>query len=371
MNSDSLQHSTDPVGEVQGIIRRRRPRYSGTHPKKFHEKYKELRSDLFPELTAKIEQRGKTVAGTHRPICVAEVLDFLKPKVGETGVDATIGYGGHAKSVLERIVPSGLLVGLDTDGTEIQKTQQRLRQQGFGDDNLKLVQSNYAGIIGVIHRLGIARVNFVLADLGCSSMQLDDPERGFTFKRNGPLDMRMNRSKGPPASEWLASVSEQRLREALVSNADEPDAERIAAGLVKLRKQSPILTTHDLRDAIRSLDSESFKSGGAKQDSHLPNSTETRIRRVFQAVRIAVNDEFSALGVFLRSLPEVLAPEGRVVILTFHSGEDRRVKHAFKEGFNSGVYSAISDEVIRPTAEEVRSNTRAAPAKLRWAVRVP
>jgi 16S rRNA (cytosine1402-N4)-methyltransferase len=342
------------VGEEQ-VRKKRRVRYSGTHPRKFHEKYKELNPGLYPETVAKVMASGKTPAGAHRSIMLAEVLEALAPRPGDVAVDATLGYGGHAEAILARIQPGGRLVGLDVDPLELPKTERRLRAAGFGPEVFTAALSNFAGIGKALGQLGIAGANVVLADLGVSSMQFDQPERGFSFKWEGPLDMRLNPARGRPASALLAAISEEGLRELLVENSDEPHAGRLAAALAARRN---LQTTTELTAAIREA-----LAGVAREE------VERSVRRVFQALRIAVNDESSALEAFLRALPECVVAGGRIAILTFHSGEDRRVKHAFKEGLRAGVYAAIAEEVIRPGAEEVRANPRAGAAKLRWAVR--
>jgi 16S rRNA (cytosine1402-N4)-methyltransferase len=334
---------------------KRRVRYAGTHPRRFHEKYKELNPALYPETVAKVMASGKTPAGAHRSILTAEVLDALAPRPGDVAVDATLGYGGHAEAILARILPGGRLVGLDVDPVELPKTESRLRAAGFGPEVFTAVHSNFAGLQKALAHLEIRGVNIVLADLGVSSMQFDQPERGFSFKWEGPLDMRLNPGRGRPASALLNSISEEGLRELLVENSDEPNAARLARALVAQRN---LETTTQLTAAIRE-----GLAGLAREE------VEKSVRRVFQALRIAVNDEFSALEAFLRVLPECLVGGGRVAILTFHSGEDRRVKKSFQEFQRAGIYAAVSDEVIRPGREEVRANPRAAPAKLRWAVR--
>ena len=336
------------------VRRKRRVRYSGKHPRKFHEKYKELNPGLYPETVAKVIAAGKTPAGAHRSIMVADILEALAPRPGDIAVDATLGYGGHAEAILARILPGGRLVGLDVDGLELPRTEGRLRAAGFGPEVFTAVQSNFAGIGKALGELGIAGANVVLADLGVSSMQLDQPERGFSFKWEGPLDMRLNPARGRPASALLAAVSEEGLRGLLVENGDEPQE----VGLARALAGRSFGTTTELAAAVREA-----LAGVAREE------VERSVRRVFQALRIAVNDEFSALEGFLRALPGCVAAGGRIAILTFHSGEDRRVKHAFKEGLQEGVYEAVSEEVIRPSKEEVRSNPRAASAKLRWAIR--
>jgi 16S rRNA (cytosine1402-N4)-methyltransferase len=349
--------SISAQGEPQPV-RKRRPRYSGRNPRKFHEKYKELNADRYASEVQRILQSGKTPAGTHRPIMVAEILEVVAPKAGEIAVDATLGYGGHARAILERIQPGGKLLGLDVDPIELPRTEERLRLAGFGPEVFAARRSNFAGLPQALAREGFAAADIILADLGVSSMQLDNPERGFTFKESGPLDMRMNPSRGEPASQFLAHISEEKLARLLEENSDEPHAPIIAAAL----KKKPIGTTEELCRVIRETLRASY--------SILPkDEIETSIRRVFQALRIAVNDEFSALDSFLRNLPACLKPNGRVAILTFHSGEDRRVKKSLQASHRDGIYSAIADEVIRPSAEETRANPRASPAKLRWAMR--
>lgn len=341
---------------------KRRPRYRGTHPRRFHEKYKELEPDKFPEAVQKVLASGKTPAGTHRPVCVREVLEILGPQPGQTAVDATLGYGGHAGEILPRILPGGRLVGLDTDPIELEKTAARLRALGAPADALSLHHTNFAGLARLLGSLGIAGADMVLADLGCSSMQLDNPERGFSYKLGGPLDLRLNPRKGRPASALLATVSEVELEAILSENADEPAAGRLARGLVACQRDHPLETTADLVNVIR----KTLADGPARPREDDLKATS---QRVFQALRIAVNDEFGALEMFLRFLPNCLKSGGRAVILTFHSGEDRRVKKAFLEGERDGLYAKIAHEVIRPAVEEIRANPRASSAKLRWALR--
>jgi 16S rRNA (cytosine1402-N4)-methyltransferase len=328
----------------------RRKRYSGKNPRRFEDKYKEHDPARFTETVAKVIASGKTPAGSHLPIMVEECLEALALRPGMTGVDCTLGYGGHALRILERITPGGKLIGLDQDPIELPKTQQRLRQAGFDEDAFEVMRSNYAGIAKV---LGGRTVDFIFADLGCSSMQFDDPSRGFTFKHAGPLDMRMNPNRGISAAEWLARVSTEKLELALHDHSDEPRAESLAAALAGKTFRDTLEFAAAIRSAVH-----------ADADE-----TELTVRRVFQAVRIAVNEEFVALDAFLRVLPHCLKSGGRAVILTFHSGEDRRVKKAFQAGLADGSFSETSDGVITAGPDERRMNPRSAPAKLRWAVR--
>jgi 16S rRNA (cytosine1402-N4)-methyltransferase len=295
----------------------------------------------------------------HRAIMVDEVLQVLAPKAGDIAVDCTLGYGGHARAILDRLQPGGRLIGLDVDPVELPRTVARLRAAGFGDERFRAHRRNFAGLPQVLAIEKLATADVILADLGVSSMQLDNPERGFTYKYAGPLDMRMNPGRGEPASDLLTHIGEQKLARMLDEYADEPDARIIARALTA----DALRTTADLSRRVREA---VLSARPAAPDSEVEKS----IRRTFQALRIAVNDEFSALDAFLRALPLCLAPGGRVAVLTFHSGEDRRVKKSFEGGLAGELYAAIADEVVRPSADEVRANPRAGAAKLRWAVRI-
>ena len=285
---------------------------------------------------------------------VAEILEILRPSKGEVAVDCTLGFGGHAVEILRRISPGGVLIGIDADPIEIVRTEARMRALGFDETQFRPRRSNFGGMPKLLAAEGRSCADVILADLGVSSMQIDDPARGFSFKENGPLDMRMNPHKGQPASLLVQKTSASKLRLILEENADEPHAERIAEAVAGRLFE----TTHALAAALKNALSELAVDEVAQST-----------RRVFQALRISVNEEFTALETLLRQLPECLSPGGRVAILTFHSGEDRRVKKSFEAGLRSGEYSSVAPEVIRPSAEERRSNTRSVPAKLRWAVR--
>ncbi len=331
---------------------RRRTRYAGTHPRRFHEKYKELAPERYAETVAKVLASGKTPAGSHVPIMVAELLEVLAPRPGNVAVDATLGHGGHARALLERIQPGGLLLGLDVDPIELPRTEVRLRQLGYDGSTFRVRRTNFAGLPQALAAEGLEAAQVILADLGVSSMQIDTPERGFSVKVEGPLDMRMNPQRGQPASAWLARATAHEFARVLADAADEPDADVLAAALAG----RTFATTMALADAIRDA------RPHAAEEAHA-----LTIRRVFQALRIVINDEFGALDMLLRHLPACLSPGGRVAILSFHSGEDRRVKRAFEAGLRAGRYAAVSDGVVRPGAAERRDNPRAAAAKLRWA----
>lgn len=337
---------------------KRRPRYQGTHPRNFEDKYKELAAEQYPEIVPHVLAKGRTPAGQHVPILVEEILRALGPAPGERGVDATLGYGGHAQRLLERLAPGGQLLGLDADPIELPRTEARLRRLGYGDDSFIARRSNFAGLRAALSAVGWdGGADLALADLGVSSMQLDNPARGFTFGADGPLDMRMNPNRGLSAAAWLERASVQELARVLRDHADEPFADILAAALADARGRLP--TTRALADAVRTA-----LDGRAGEDD-----AERSVRRVFQALRIEVNDELGALDALLRALPACLRPGGRVAILTFHSGEDRRVKHAFEQGERDGVYSRIAPEVVRASPLERRDNPRSKSAKLRWAQR--
>jgi 16S rRNA (cytosine1402-N4)-methyltransferase len=331
---------------------RRRLRYRGSHPRRFEEKYKEHQPERYGAVVEKVLASGKTPAGSHRPIMVEEVIRVLAPCPGEIAVDATLGFGGHAREILKRLQPGGRLLGLDVDAVELAKTQARLQSSGFGPDTFTAHRSNFAGLPQVLAADGLAGVAIILADLGVSSMQLDDPRRGFSLKLEGPLDMRMNVERGQPASALVEKSDAPALSALLKENAEEPFAQLLAQALHGRRFTTTTSLTAAVRSALPPMSEE---------------NRELSVRRVFQALRIAVNDEFSALETFLRNLPFCLAPGGRVSILTFHSGEDRRVKKAFTTGLREGRYAEIAQEVIRPTAAERYANPRSSVAKLRWA----
>lgn len=332
----------------------RRKRYSGRNPRRYEDKYKEHDPLRYGETVAKVIASGKTPAGSHIPIMMDECLGSLALAPGMIGVDATLGYGGHALPMLQRISPMGKLLGFDVDPIEQPKTEARIREAGYDEAHFEAVRSNYAGIVKVLAARGISAVDFIFADLGCSSMQFDDPSRGFSFKTCGPLDMRMNPDRGVSAADWLEKISAEKLSITLYENADEPRAESISRALAGQR----FANTQALAQAVR----KSVRIGDELE-------MDLTVRRVFQAVRIAVNEEYTALEFFLRSLSDCLKPGGRAAILSFHSGEDRRVKLAFKEGLRTGAFAEMNDGVEMASPEERRMNPRSRSAKLRWVVR--
>lgn len=341
---------------------KRRVRYRGTHPRTFEEKYKEHDPERYADTVAKVISKGSTPAGMHISIMVKEILDFLQIQPGQKGLDATLGYGGHTRKMLEQLNGQGHMYALDVDPIEIVKTKERLAAAGYGEEILTVLQQNFANLQVVAEEYG--PFDFILADLGVSSMQIDDPKRGFSYKVEGPLDLRLDPEHGLSAAERLRELSREEIEGMLVENSDEPYAERIASEIVKTyRSGGRIDTTTELAAVIeRSL-------------AFLPENKEKKdiikktCQRTFQALRIDVNSEFEVLEAFLEGLPYALTPGGKVAILTFHSGEDRLVKKAFARYNKEGIFAEISKDVIRPSAEECRSNGRARSTKLRWAKR--
>lgn len=344
------------------LIHKRRQRYKGTHPRRFEEKYKEHEPEKYADTIDKVISKGSTPAGMHISICVEEILEILRIRPGEKGLDLTLGYGGHTRRMLEELKGRGHIYGLDVDAIEIKKTKERLKGFGYGEDILTVIQENFSEIarIGAEH----GPFDFVLADLGVSSMQIDNPKRGFSYKMDGPLDLRLNPEKGVTAAERLLELSEEEMAGMFMENADEPYAEEIAQEIAgRLKRGGKIETTAQLKEAVRTA--LSFLPENPQKNAMVKKTCQ----RVFQAIRIDVNSEFEALSAMLSGLPGVMAPGGRAAILTFHSGEDRLVKKALKQSYKEGIFCDIAKDVIRPSAQECRRNGRAGCAKLRWAVR--
>ena len=340
---------------------KRRVRYKGTHPRKFSEKYKEHQPEKYADTIEKVIRKGSTPAGMHISIMVQEILDFLQIKPGQKGLDATLGYGGHTTEMLKCLQGKGHMYALDVDPIEIVKTKERLASRGFGEEILTIKQINFANIDEVAAEAG--KFDFILADLGVSSMQIDNAERGFTYKAEGPLDLRLNPEKGESAAERLRNMDYEEIVGMLVENSDEPYAEEIAEKILVKQRNGGINTTTDLREVIE----QALQFLPAKEQKE---AVKKACARTFQALRIDVNSEFEVLYSFLEKLPTVMNPGGRIAILTFHSGEDRLVKKAFKDYYRDGVFREYSKDVIRPSAEECSRNPRAKSTKMRWAVMV-
>ena len=340
---------------------KRRVRYKGTHPRTYQEKYKELQPEKYGDTIEKVIRKGGTPAGMHISICVQEILDFLQIQPGQTGLDATLGYGGHSSKMLEQLQNQGHLYALDVDPIEMKKTKERLAGMGYGEDILSIRHLNFADVDQLFSETD--GFDFALADLGVSSMQIDNPERGFTYKFEGPLDLRLNPEKGISAAQRLLDISQQELEGMLIENSDEPYAKEISTVILsEIRKGNAITTTTQLQKAVEKA---LVKVPAAKRKETVKKSC----ARTFQALRIDVNNEFEVLETFLEKLPNVMKKGGRIAILTFHSGEDRLVKKSFQRFYREGIYSEIAKDVIRPSAEECNRNSRARSTKMRWAIR--
>lgn len=340
---------------------KRRVRYKGKYPKKFEEKYKELQPEKYQDTIEHVIRKGNTPAGMHISIMVKEILDFLQIVPGEQGFDATLGYGGHTRAMLECLKGQGHIWATDVDPEESAKTKKRLEDLGFGEDLLTVRLQNFCTIDEIAKEVG--GFDFILADLGVSSMQIDNPKRGFSFKVDGPLDLRLNQETGISAAERLDTITREELAGMLYENSDEPYCEELAKAITdEIRRGSRIDTTTKLRRVIE--DTLDFLPEKEKKDT-----IKKTCQRTFQALRIDVNQEFEVLYEFMEKLSGALRPGGRVAILTFHSGEDKLVKQALKEGYKSGIYSDYAKDVIRPSAQECAANGRARSTKMRWAVK--
>jgi 16S rRNA (cytosine1402-N4)-methyltransferase len=305
-----------------------------------------------------------TPPGEHRPVLLDEVLAALAVAPGAVVVDCTVGWAGHAVELLRRAGPTGRLIGLDLDADNLPRARQRLAETGLP---FSLHHGNFAALLAVLAAEGLPAVDAVLADLGMSSMQVDDSSRGFSYARDGPLDMRMDRSRGRTAAQVLASIAEADLAKALRELGDEPEAERVAALIVAARATKPLERTGDLARLL--LEASRPASSGDRWRLHpSPGRWELHpAARTFQALRILVNRELANLEQLLRVLPQVLRPGGTAAIISFHSGEDRQVKAAFRAGLHAGVYAVAAPEPVRAGPEERMANPRSRSAKLRWA----
>jgi 16S rRNA (cytosine1402-N4)-methyltransferase len=341
---------------------RRRPRYRGTHPRRFEEKYKEHDPQRYPRMQEHVLARGQTPAGTHIPVLLNEVMDALRPAPDETAADCTLGYGGHAAEILRRTAPGGRLFGFDVDKSQLDRARERLSEFGA---RLTPVRGNFAGVGKPIAGGQVAGYDLILADLGVSSMQLDDPQRGFSYKWNGPLDMRMDDRLPRSAAEFLQRVEADELAEHLARLADEPDAEPVARAVVAMREKGKLRTTRDLVDAVFAAKRISKQEWRARDDRRQLHPA----ARTFQAIRILVNDELGALRQLLRIAPGCLRPGGRIAVISFHSGEHTLVEQAFNEALTRGDYQQASADPVTPSANERRENPRSTSAQLRCAVK--
>ena len=319
---------------------KRRVHYSGKYPKKFEEKYKEHQPEKYQDMIEHVIRKGNTPAGMHLSIMVQEILDFLQIQPGQTGFDATLGYGGHTKAMLACLEGRGHIYATDVDPEESAKTKKRLLEQGYGEEILTIKLQNFCTIDEIAKEAG--GFDFVLADLGVSSMQIDNPKRGFSFKD---------------------SITKEELAGMLYENSDEPYSEELAKAITdEIRRGNRMDTTKKLRDVIE-------KALMFLPEKERKDTVKKTCQRVFQALRIDVNNEFEVLYEFMEKLPECIKPGGRAAILTFHSGEDRLVKKALKSGYKAGIYSDYAKDVIRPSAKECAQNGRARSTKMRWAIK--
>ena len=303
-----------------------------------------------------------TPEGSHLPVLLDEVLDALAPRLGDVAVDCTAGHAGHAAALLRRLGPAGKLVCLDLDPENLARAAEKLAAVGHP---FSARHMNFAGVAGVLGEEGIEGVDCLLADLGMSSMQVDDAERGFSYRRDGPLDMRMDRSRGRTAAELLAQIQPDELASALRELGDEEKAGRLAPALAAAARAGRIARTGDLVKVIEEtlgVKDWKLRQGAAKWETH-------PAARTFQVLRILVNREMANLVQLLRVLPDVLKPGGRAAIISFHSGEDRLVKASFRDGLRGGVYDATSGDPVRAALAERTGNPRSRSAKLRWARR--
>jgi 16S rRNA (cytosine1402-N4)-methyltransferase len=344
---------------------RRRPRYSGTHPKGYHQKYKEQNIAAHPELREHLRAKGKTPAGTHIPVLTEEVLGCLKPMPGQIVADCTLGYGGHALEFIKRIGPTGRLIAFDVDNAELERTRQRLSK---ADTPISFHHSNFAGIANVLNKEKLDGYDIIFADLGVSSMQIDNPDRGMSYKHAGPLDMRMDNRLRQSGADLLNSLSEEELARAFWELSDEPDNKEIASMIIAQRAIQPITEIQQLVRLIFAVKGLTLASWKKQQRSSKFGSLHPAAR-TFQALRILVNDELGSLRELLRLAPYCLRPGGRIGIISFHSGEDRLVKQSFRDGVKEGVYHSASPNPIVPRVKEIVSNPRSASAKFRWAIK--
>lgn len=297
----------------------------------------------------------------HTPVLLDHVLAALDPQPGQTIVDCTLGLGGHSAAILERVKPNGRLISIDLDPANIASARivlQRVKGRE-GAVNFDIFHNNFAALPAVLQQAGIHKIDGLLADVGVASTQIDDPARGFSYRRPGPLDMRMDPTRGQPAAALVNRLSESELAEAILELGDEEDAAKISRLIVQRRAASQITTTEQLTAIIcEARDFTLQRAAGAKLHP---------AARTFQALRILVNRELANLHRLLIAIPQALKPGGTAAIISFHSGEDRLVKTAFRDGLRAGIFQAISPEPLIATEQEAHDNPRARSAKLRWA----
>ncbi len=352
-------------GSEPPLKRPRRRRYSGTHPKSYEQKYKEHNIAAYPQIKAHLLAKGKTPAGSHIPVLTEEVLACLKPASGEVVVDCTVGYGGHASEFIKYIGHNGKLIAMDVDSAELERTRHRLSKEGAA---VSFYRSNFAGIGKVLKKENLTGCDVIFADLGVSSMQIDNPDRGMSYKHEGPLDMRMDERLKQTGADLLNILCEEKLSKALWELADEPDHQKIARMIVSQRAVQAFARTSQLVEIIfnvKGLTSKTWRRQNLAAKFGLLHPA----ARTFQALRILVNDELGCLRELLRVAPYCLRPGGRIGIISFHSGEDRLVKKAFRDGVRKGIYQSSAKDPIMPQFKEIISNPRSSSAKFRWAIK--
>jgi len=350
-------------GSQPPLKRPRRRRYSGTHPKNYKQKYKEHNIAAYPQIRAHLRAKGKTPAGSHIPVLAEEVIGCLMPRPGETIVDCTVGYGGHASEFIKHIGPSGKLIALDVDSAELERTRHRLSKENVP---VSFYRSNFAGIANVLKKENLPGCDIIFADLGVSSMQIDNPDRGMSYKHKGPLDMRMDDRLKQTGADLLNTLCEEELSNAFLELADEPDHQKIAHLIVTRRAERAITQTEQLVRIIFHVKNLTPKTW--QQQNHARFGKLHPAARTFQALRILVNDELGSLKELLRIAQYCLSPGGRIGIISFHSGEDRLVKQSFRDGVRNGIYQSATRSPIVPRIKEIISNPRSASAKFRYAV---
>ncbi len=288
---------------------------------------------------------------THVPVMIDEVVAWLQPRPGQTIVDGTLGGGGHTTALVERITPGGLIVALDRDPAALATAERELAGR-----SVKLVAANFRELPEVLNQLAIPSVHGIVLDLGLSSDQLADHQRGFSFDSHGPLDLRFDPTEGEPTWQWLLRLDEKRLADLIYEFGEERYSRRIARKIVEEQAKTPIRTARQLAEIVR----RSVPRGRGRQ--RIDPAT-----RTFQALRIAVNDELESLQQALSRFPDCLAPLGRVVVISFHSLEDRIVKQTFRD---DPRYKALVRKPLVPGEVEVARNPRSRSAKMRVAERV-
>ena len=294
----------------------------------------------------------------HVSVLLGPVIEALAPRPGQVMVDCTLGLGGHASELLRCVSPGGTVIGIDFDPRNIEIARARL-ETVEGGGTFKIFHNNFAALPTVLREASVEKIDGLVADLGVASPQIDDPDRGFSYRRPGPLDMRMDPTRGKPASELINRMSERELAAALLELGDETDARDIARLIVQRRSGRPITTTEELTAIVcEARDFTLKRAAGAKLHP---------AARTFQALRILVNRELANLDRLLGVLGDCLKPGGVAAVISFHSGEDRRVKAAFREGLRAGVYSEVAPDPLVADEQEQRTNPRSRSAKLRWA----